>query len=177
VLPGMPEAVRPAEVVGVHDAPVDGLGVVPSRVESREVRVRRRNRTNVLGAVEPPCSVLFEAGSRTPSGKWTARTMSRVSSLRCSNPNRGRERSDPRSGRGSESFGRPFRLSANRLRKHILLPFGPKRWPWSPVAGASAELQTPISSLRALFWARELTTCNQGMRREFVPCSPSNRRP
>jgi hypothetical protein len=48
--------------------------------------------------------------------------------------NQGRERSDPRNGRGSESFGRPFRLSANRLREHIVLllcgPCGPGLWAW-----------------------------------------------
>src|SRR5204863_3270877 len=45
-----------------------------------------------------------------------------VSWLRCSKPNQSRERSDPRRERGSGSFGRPFRLSANRLRECILLP-------------------------------------------------------
>jgi hypothetical protein len=93
------------------------------------------------------------------TGKWTARTMSRVSWLRCSKPNQGRERSDPRDGRGSESFGRPFRLSANRLRKHILLPFGSERWPCSALlAGVVGqrevfELLGHLSPLK-MCWAR-----------------------
>jgi len=58
-LPGMPEAVRPTEVVRVDDPSIDGLRVVPPRVESREVRIRWRNGADALGAVEPPDLVLI----------------------------------------------------------------------------------------------------------------------
>jgi hypothetical protein len=88
--------------------------------------------------------------------------MSRASWLRCSKPNQGRERSDPRNGRGSESFGRPFRLSANRLRKHIVLLLcgpcgpGPLLASWGEVTWGStafALLRRPWSfSERLLAW-------------------------
>ena len=53
VLSGVSDAVGAVEPEGVLEVPVDGLGVVTSRVEILEVRVIGWDGSDVLGAVEP----------------------------------------------------------------------------------------------------------------------------
>jgi hypothetical protein len=60
-LPGVPDAVGPAEPHGVVEVPVDGLGVIAAGEETLEVRVARRDRSEVLGPVELSGDVLVIA--------------------------------------------------------------------------------------------------------------------
>src|SRR2546430_2772561 len=58
------DAMGSTEEQGVFEASVDGLCVIPPRVEVREVRIAGRDRPDVLGAVEAPGPV-FLVGMQT----------------------------------------------------------------------------------------------------------------
>jgi hypothetical protein len=54
VLAGVADAVGASEPEGVFEVAVDGFGVVAARVQARDVRIRRSDGPDVLGAVELP---------------------------------------------------------------------------------------------------------------------------
>lgn len=59
LLAGVSEAVGASEEHRVVESPVQRLRVVASQVEGREVRIGRRDRADVLRAVEAACGVLL----------------------------------------------------------------------------------------------------------------------
>jgi hypothetical protein len=61
VLAGVADAVRAADPESVFDVAVDRFRVVASRVETREVRIRRWDGPYVLGAIELACDVFCVA--------------------------------------------------------------------------------------------------------------------
>ena len=59
------DAMGPSEEQCVLEVPVDGFGVVPSRVKASEVGIAGRDGPDVLGSVEALGPVLVVAWSRT----------------------------------------------------------------------------------------------------------------
>jgi hypothetical protein len=65
VLAGVTDAVGPSQPHGVIVASVVRLRVVAPRIEGGEVRIRGRDRSNVLGSIQPADGVFFVLWRRT----------------------------------------------------------------------------------------------------------------